>query len=57
MTPRPGEEKIINFTDRSGKWIDYKYQHTNGKLFQRISRSLNVCRVAKNKWVKNLKEE
>ena len=54
MTPRPGEEKIINFTDRSGKWIDYKYQHTNGKLFQRISRSLKACRVAKNEWVESL---
>ncbi len=52
MNPQPDKEKI----SQSGQWVDYRYCHTNGKKFQRISRSLKACREAKDVWVKNLEE-
>ncbi|HEA19678.1 MAG TPA: DUF3873 domain-containing protein [Pricia antarctica] len=51
--PKPGHEQYEKFKNVDCKyWFDYKYCHTTGARFQKISRSLKACREAKNQWLK-----
>lgn len=40
---------------RRGKFCQYDYRHTNGKLFSTVKKTLEACREARDKWIEKQK--
>lgn len=55
ITQTPGEEKYIKCclgAFRGQIYIQNDYQHTNGKRFSIVAKTLEICRQKRDEWIK-----
>lgn len=52
-TNAPGQEQYEEYRDFRGRdLVQYDYRHTNGVLFSTVKKSLELCREARDSWMR-----
>ena len=53
-TTADGEEQYEECTIGKTPYVQYDYRTPDGKLFSRVKKTLDACRIARDKWLKKL---
>lgn len=54
ITQTPGEEKFVKCrlgAFRGQIYCQYDYRHTDGELFSTLAKTLDECRLQRDKWL------